>query len=118
MPRVDACLDSLGNSKWFTALDLRSAFWQVKQNANEAPKTAFITREGIFQFNRLAFGLTGSPFLCERLADLVFAGLTWDALLVFLVDIIIYADSISEHMHRISLVLERLRNANLQISPT
>ena len=118
MPRVDSCIDSLGHAQWFTTLDLRSAFWQVKQSDNDAPKTAFITRKGCFQFKRLAFGLTGSPGLFQRLADLIFAGLTWDILLVFLDDIIIFADTVEQHLQRVSLVLERLRLANLKIAPT
>jgi hypothetical protein len=84
MPRVDACIDSLGKSSWFTTLDLRSAFWQVKMAEADAPKTAFITRQGCFEFTRLPFGLSGSPTLFQRLADLIFSGLQWEQLLVFL----------------------------------
>jgi hypothetical protein len=67
IPRVDSCIDSLGKSLWFTTLDLRSAFWQVKMAESDAPKTAFITRQGCFEFTRLPFGLSGSPTLFQRL---------------------------------------------------
>jgi len=89
MPRVDSCIDSLGKSSWFTTLDLRSAFWQVKISDTDAHKTAFITRKGCFEFTRLPFGLSGSPTLLQRLADLIFSGLQWEILLVFLDDITI-----------------------------
>jgi len=118
MPRVDACLDSLGNSTWYSTMDLRAAFWQVKQAEHDAPKTAFITRTGCYQFTRLAFGLSGSPGLFQRLADLIFSGLTWDALLVFLDDIIIFGRTIDEHFNRIEQVFQRLAMANLKITPT
>ena len=118
MPRVDTCIDSLGNSAWFSTMDLRSAFWQVKQSEKDAPKTAFITRTGCYQFTRLAFGLSGSPGLFQRLADLIFSGLTWDALLVFLDDIIIFGRTVEEHLHRIEQVFQRLSQANLKITPT
>jgi hypothetical protein len=118
MPRVDSCIDSLGNSAWFSTMDLRSAFWQVKQSEKDAPKTAFITRTGCYQFTRLSFGLSGSPGLFQRLADLIFSGLTWDALLVFLDDIIIFGRTVEEHLHRIEQVFQRLSQANLKITPT
>jgi Reverse transcriptase (RNA-dependent DNA polymerase) len=117
MPRVDACLDSLGNSTWYSTMDLRAAFWQVKQAEQDAPKTAFITRTGYYQFTRLPFGLSGSPGLFQRLADLIFSGLTWDALLVFLDDIIIFGRTIDEHFNRIEQVFQRLAMANLKITP-
>ena len=117
MPRVDACVDSLGKSSWFTTLDLRSAFWQVKMSDKDAPKTAFITRQGCFEFTRLPFGLSGSPTLFQRLADLIFSGIQWEQLLVFLDDIIIFANTVESHLQRLNAVLERLCEANLKISP-
>ena len=117
MPRVDSCIDSLGKSSWFTTLDLRSAFWQVKMADKDAPKTAFITRQGCYEFTRLPFGLSGSPLLFQRLADLIFSGLQWEQLLVFLDDIIIFANSVESHLQRLNAVLERLCQANLKISP-
>ncbi len=117
MPRVDACIDSLGDSAWFSTMDLRAAFWQVKQSEEDAPKTAFITRTGCYQFTRLSFGLSGSPGLFQRLADLIFIGLTWDALLVFLDDIIIFGRTVEEHLNRIEQVFQRLSRANLKITP-
>jgi hypothetical protein len=118
MPRVDSCIDSLGNSAWFSTMDLQSAFWQVKQSEKDVPKTAFITRTGCYQFTRLSFGLSGSPGLFQSLADLIFNGLTWDALLVFLDDIIIFGRTAEEHLHCIEQVFQRLLQANLKITPT
>jgi hypothetical protein len=117
MPRVDTCINSMGHSSWFSTLDLRSVFWQVKQAEKDIRKTAFITRKGCYEFTRLPFGLSGSPILFQRLADLIFSGLTWDIHLVFLDDINIFANSIAAHMERLALVLSRLREANLKISP-
>ena len=117
MPRVDSCLDCLGNSAWYTTMDLRAAFWQVKQSQKDAPKTAFVTRTGCYQFTRLPFGLSGSPGLFQRLADLIFSGLTWEALLVFLDDIIIFGSTIEQHIERIEHVFQRLSTAGLKITP-
>jgi hypothetical protein len=66
----------------------------MKQSQQYAPTTAFITRTGWYQFTHLSFGLSGSPGLFRRLANLIFGGLTWEAL-VFLDDIIILAAQLS-----------------------
>jgi len=67
LPRIDACLDTLQGSSWFSTLDLRSGYWQVCQNPADADKTAFITRRGSFRFKVLSFGLSGAPILFQRL---------------------------------------------------
>jgi len=76
-PCIDACLDTLQESSWFSTLDLRSGYWQVRQNPADADKTALITRRGSFRFKVLSFSLSGAPSYFQRLIDLVLAGLTW-----------------------------------------
>ena len=118
LPRIDACLDTLQGSSWFSTLDLRSGYWQVRQNPVDADKTAFITRRGSFRFKVLSFGLSGAPSLFQRLMDLVLIGLTWNVALVYLDDMIIYASSFDEHISRLTSVLERLSAANLKVRPS
>ena len=50
LPRIDSCLEALSNSAWFSTLDMRSGYFQVKINEQDAPKSTFITRKGAFQF--------------------------------------------------------------------
>jgi hypothetical protein len=54
---IDECIDSLAGNKWFSKLDANSAYYQVKMKEEDKPKTAFITKYGLFQFNRMSFGL-------------------------------------------------------------
>jgi len=61
LPRIDTCLESLGNNCLFTSLDMRSGYWQVPVKPEDRPKTCFVTRKGIFGFNVLPFGLTNAP---------------------------------------------------------
>jgi hypothetical protein len=118
IPRVDACLDALDGASWFVTLDLRSGYWQIKQSEKDADKTTFVTRKGKFRFRRLAFGLTGAPSLFQRLVDLLMTNYTWQILLAYLDDIILYGTSVSELLSRLKLVLHRLARANLKLSPT
>ena len=82
LPRIETCLDSLGGSKFFSSLDLRSGYWQAAIDPGSADKTAFVTRRGTFRFKVFSFGLTNAPALFQRLMDLVLAGLTWEVCLV------------------------------------
>ena len=117
LPHIDSCLDALNGSSWFSTLDLRAGYWQVRQDPKDADKTAFITRKGCFRFKVLSFGLTGAPSLFQRLMDLILAGLTWCTALVYLDDIVVFSRSFEEQTERLKAVFERLRAANLKVKP-
>lgn len=56
LPRTDDALVSLTNACWFSTLDLASGYWQMEADTQDRPRTAFITRQGLFEFNVLSFG--------------------------------------------------------------
>jgi len=55
LPRVDDTLDILSGSNWFSTIDLKSGYWQVEMAPEDREKTAFCTREGLFEFNVTPF---------------------------------------------------------------
>ena len=61
LPRIDEMLDSLGNSKWFSSLDLSSGYWQIPVEESSKSKTAFISKQGLFEFNSMPFGVCNGP---------------------------------------------------------
>ncbi|CAF4948130.1 unnamed protein product [Rotaria socialis] len=75
LPRIDDTLDSLQQAKFVSTLDLRSGYWQVEMDKDVRQKTAFVTHEGLFEFNVMSFGLTNAPATFQRLMDIVLAGL-------------------------------------------
>jgi len=118
LPRIESCLDALNGAGWFSTLDLRSGYWQVRQDPRDADKTAFITRRGCFRFRVMSFGLTNAPSVFQRSMDLVLTGLTCDICLVFIDDIIVFSSSFEEHAGRLEVVLQRLRAAHLKLKPS
>ena len=61
LPRIDDTLQSLSGSKWFSTIDLLSGYWQVDIAENDRENTAFITHDGLFEFNVMLFGLCNAP---------------------------------------------------------
>lgn len=105
LPRIDDTLDALGSAKWFSTLDLASGFWQLEVQPEHREKTAFVTKQGLWEFNVLPYGLTNAPSTFQRLMELVLAGLQWIKCLVYLDDIIIFGRTFSEHISRLGEVL-------------
>ena len=117
LPRIDDALDSLNKACWFSTLDLASGYWQVELDPRDKHKTAFTTRQGLFEFDVLSFGLCNSPSTFQRLMDLVLADGQWTTCLVYLDDIIIFGRTFQEHLGRLDEVLTKLRQANLKVKP-
>ena len=118
LPRIDATLDALHGSRWFSALDLLSGYWQVEVAEMDRPKTAFCTTEGLYQFRVMPFGLCNAPATFQRLMDLVLAGLQWRECLVYLDDVIVLGHTFQEHLCNLRSVLQRLRESGLRLKPS
>lgn len=114
LPRIDTCLDSLGGSRFFSTLDLRSGFWQTEVAEQDRDKTTFITRSGAWRFCVLPFGLKNAPSQFQRLMDMVMAGILWEACIVYMDDLIIMAPTFELHLERLAAVFDRLLKANLK----
>lgn len=117
LPNINEILDQLGSAKYFSVFDLASGFHQIPMNPTDAPKTAFSTPYGHYQFKRMPFGLRNAPATFQRLMDNVLTGLQGNELFVYLDDIVIYAKSLQEHTVKFNRLMSRLREANLKLQP-
>ena len=119
LPRIDDILDRLGESRYFTTLDLKSGYWQVKVHPSSCEKTAFITNEGLYEFRVMPFGLMNAPTVFQRLMRRVLEGVdsSKQFVSVYLDDVLIYSKAIEEHLVHLSQVLSRMKEVGLKLNP-
>lgn len=115
LPRIDESLDALSGARWFTTLDLASGYNQVPVAEKDKPKTAFCTPFGLFEFNRMPFGLCNAPGTFQRLMERIFGAQHFQTLLLYLDDVIVFSSSIDEHLERLESVLSRLQQEKLKV---
>ena len=117
LPRIDACLDALAGSKFFSTFDLTSGYFQVRLAPSDADKTSFITRSGSFRFRRMGMGLCNAGSTFSRIMQMAMQGLNFSVCLCYLDDIVIYSIDVATHVERLRAVFQRLREAGLKLKP-
>ena len=115
LPRMDECIDSLGDAKIFTTIDCVSGFWQVPIKKENQDKTTFVCHHGAFKFVRMPFGLTNAPASFQRALDIILVAHKWQRCLIYIDDIIIFSKTHEEHFEDVEKVLAALHEANVSI---
>lgn len=108
IPVVDELLDELAHAKWFTCLDLRAGFNQIRLTPGEEHKTAFQTHWGQFEFTVMSFGLTGAPNTFQGAMNSTLHPLLRKCVLVFFDDILVYRPTLDAHIAHLRQVFQLL----------
>ena len=106
IPCMQDCLDAVAGSGVFFVMDITAAYYQVPVTAKDIPKTAFITKYGLYEFKTLPFGLQTVPQTYQQLMELALLGMQWTACLIYLDDVIVFGKTFGEHLQRLCMVLQ------------
>lgn len=115
LPRIDDLLDQLSGQSLFTSLDLASGYHQIPIAEQSREKTAFVTPDGQFEYNRVPFGLANAPAVFQRVIHKVLNKAKVGYVVIYMDDILIPSKSFEEGLQRLVEVLGLLREAGLTL---
>ena len=118
MTRSDEAYDALSKANYMTKLDCTSGYWQIPLSSESRLYTAFTTNSGRWQYITLPMGITNAAPTFQKSMEILFTGLLWKSVIVYIDDIIIYSNTFEEHKQHLREVLKRLREANILLKPS
>ncbi|KAH0650459.1 hypothetical protein KY284_030371 [Solanum tuberosum] len=109
----DDLFDQLQGPSYFSKIDLRLGYHQLRVKEDDIPKTAFRTRYSHYEFLVMLFGLTNAPAAFMVMMNRVLRKYLDIFVIVFMDDILIYSRSEDEHTNHLRIVLQVLKNQQL-----
>ena len=121
IPRINESLSKFGDAKFFTTLDLGSAFWQVPLRKKDREKTGFACDLGLYQWKRMPFGLCNATASFQRLMAQALTRVTkkyGNLVMCYVDDVVIATPTLEDHIDRVDEVFRCMKRAGLKCKPS
>ena len=119
LPRMQETMESMVGARFFSSMDLKSGFWQVRMSEQSRQYTAFTVGSlGVYEFLRMPYGLCNAPATFQRLMQNCLGELNLTYTLVYLDDVIVYSKTEEDHLRRLQAVFERFQEHGLKLKPS
>ena len=108
LPQMQETMESMVGTRFFSTMDLKLGFWQVKMAKDSQQYTAFMVGSmGVNEFLRMPYGLCNAPETFQRLMQNCLGELNLTYALIYLDDMIVFSRTEEEHLHRLRVVFAR-----------
>lgn len=114
IPNVEDILNKLQGATFFSVLDIKDGFYHIDLDEESRKLCSFNTPFGVFQFNRMPFGIKSGPEIFQKFNEENFGDI--ENIIIYIDDLLIYAKSLEEHDEKLRLVLERARELNIKFN--
>ena len=119
MPHICETLESLARAAHYSTFDLNSGFWQVPMDKESKQYTAFtLGSMGLYECESMPFGLCNAPPTFQRLMQNCLGELNLTYCLIYLDDMIVFSETPEEHLQRMRVVFDHLREHGLKLKPS
>ncbi|GBP53323.1 Retrovirus-related Pol polyprotein from transposon 297 [Eumeta japonica] len=118
-PLIDDLVVKTRNCKYFSTLDINSAFWSIPLRIEDKKKTGFVTQEGHFQWTCLPFGLKTSPAIFQRiLSNILRKHKLTEFTINYIDDILVFSKTYNEHINHLKQLLEAIKSEGFRLKFT